>query len=153
MNYSSIQLLFHKAHLVSLPQINETDNFLREGNPESALAVIVKKSDIAVPAQREILHRLLQAIKCPLPDAAALIIIDDNQQIKIFDICHHIHITKIVIFGVPPKNAGVFGIVRNYYISVPISGKQLLFSESLEALHRQKEKKADLWGALQTLFF
>jgi hypothetical protein len=153
MTYASIQLLFHKTHLVSVPQMNETDSFLTEGNPESALAIVVKQSDIAAPAHREMLHRLLQAIKCPLPDAAAMIVVEDNQQIKIFDICYHNHITKIVIFGVSPKQVGVFGTVRGYYTPVPISGKQLLFSESLEVLHRQKEKRATLWSALQALFF
>jgi hypothetical protein len=152
MNYSSIQLLFNKMHLVALPQINENQPSLSEGNPESAVTIIIKKSDIAVPAHSEMLHRLLQAVKHPLPDMVSIITIEDNQQIKIFDMCYHNHITKIVIFGVSPKAAGIFGKVQAY-VPLPISGKQLLFSESLDVLNRQKEKKGLLWNALQQLFF
>lgn len=122
-----------------------------EGNQASELVVIVKKADIENSTHKEMLIKLLQAVKCPLPDGVSVMILGENQSINIHILLTHDAMKRIIVFGISPKNMGIFANVRAYMPTL-IGEQKWLFSENLDTIYSQKEKKGMLWAALQVFF-
>jgi hypothetical protein len=151
MNGASLKMLFEQTHLVQLPSIPQKTPIEIEGNSASEVIIVVKKSDIDILLHKEMLNKLLQAVKCPLPEGALVMILGENECINIHTLLAHDAIKRIIAFGISPKSMGIFATIRAY-VPTKIGEQQWLFSENLATIYHQKEKKGALWAALQVFF-
>lgn len=59
---------------------------------------------------------------------------------------------RVLVFGFEPEQVG-FSLQINFYQSFDWAGVEYLFSENLDLLENDRERKGKLWAALKAMFF
>ncbi|MBK8567171.1 MAG: hypothetical protein IPN76_28565 [Saprospiraceae bacterium] len=103
------------------------------------------------PDTLELLGKMLQAAKFDLAEDALLCWLPDEQPFSISSLRNEASFSKALLFGIPPKQAGVI-INAQAYQPVSIGGVSYLFSGSLDEIIANPALKRPLWEGMKGMF-
>jgi hypothetical protein len=130
-------------------QIKEADQSAYSVSGEGAknLWIICTQKDLTTENEIQ-LNAIIQAIRYdPAKDCKLLRI---SERTSVSDIIHT-PISHLLVFGIPPEYIG-YNIEVQWYEPLYFEQFTAIFSESLEALSKDKAKKARLWTSLKKVF-
>jgi len=98
-------------------------------------------------SENVLLTKILQAVDLSIKKVCVV----HKPNFNISLLWHYINFHKCLIFGVHPKEIGLY-IEVQHYDPCTLNDKVFLFSDSVTVLLSQPEKKKTLWKALQLMF-
>lgn len=99
----------------------------------------------------EFLSKILSAIKYDMTKDVVLIAVNPDAAIHLIQLTKTYDVFNILLFGIKPKDVGLYGQIPNYY-PISINEKQILVADALAQIAANQSKKKDLWTALQRMF-
>lgn len=137
----------YKTELVNLAfkDTSSNDKVQFTGNNKKNILVAINASDPDKKDQ-ELLSNLLVACKLTLNDIA--LVNFHGQQTSVQNAADELNISKVILFGIKPEP----GLTKKKYEIVNFNNMAFLIADELKDLHRDVEKKKQLWQCLRQLF-
>lgn len=95
---------------------------------------------------QDLLNNLLAACKLTLNDIA--LVNFHGQQTSVQNAADELNISKVILFGIKPEP----GLTKKKYEIFNFNNMAFLIADELKDLHRDVEKKKQLWQCLRQLF-
>ncbi len=143
----SLKLNFFNATIYSCKDISSQIN--STGNNSKGILIICQNfnnSEIS-----DFLKKILAAVNTDLESDCALYDINPDTQIAWSEIIRSKKQEKVIFFGIEPAQLGLHLKLVKYQL-LDWNGMKLLFSDSLEQILADKNKKGFLWRELQLMF-
>ncbi len=118
---------------------------------EPCLTVVLLKATESSDKDKELLSKMLGAVKRSMDDTTLITVSEEEQGQSIAGLFENHAIQQILVFGISPKDLGL-NIKARLYQPQTMHDKQILFSHGLPAIIQKPEYKKPLWEALQQVF-
>lgn len=113
--------------------------------------LVVAVAEPSFQQGRDFLAKVLAAAKLDFERDTLFAEIPENEPIALTRTAQRKHATVVLVFGVPPKQAGL-NVQVNFYQPFQFGGTTFLFSEKLSLLEPDRDRKGKLWNALKIIF-
>ncbi|MBL7805573.1 MAG: hypothetical protein JNL02_17660 [Saprospiraceae bacterium] len=113
--------------------------------------MVILSSDENLPDNRAFLTKVLAAAQLNLLQDCLLVEVPASGSIALSGILKVKQPTQVLVFGISPEQLG-FRIQVNLYQPFHFQHTSFLFAEKLGLVEPDKNRKGQLWRALQTLF-
>lgn len=120
-----------------------------KGNNRKGLFVACKGTPR--PETQELLGKMLLAAKFDMAEDALVCWLSDDQPISLSSLRNEAGFSNALLFGIPPKQAGV-NVNAQPYQPVSIGGATYLFSASLDEIVANPALKRPLWEGMKIMF-
>ncbi|HRH99580.1 MAG TPA: hypothetical protein PK006_00890 [Saprospiraceae bacterium] len=125
----------------------EEYNYNNKTNP--SVVCLVQESGYGIEDEKQIYHRVLNALQLGDSVKIEIIQLKDNQYL-ILSKQKNLRPNQIISFGIEPKRLGINGC-ESYYKYYQLDDFRIIFSESGEQL-KDDMKKRLLWAGLKKMF-
>ena len=142
---TALKLLLEGTEIYRVPPVDAPIKY--EGGNKKKLLVLCRCADALSPAERELLEKILAAVKMSMQDIA---LIAASAVQPFHALKKNIEFTTMLAFGFKQDALSL----NIHFIDHPFNfcGVELLFTESLATLLERKDLKAKLWMQLQAMF-
>ncbi|MCB0636697.1 MAG: hypothetical protein KDC54_08770 [Lewinella sp.] len=140
--------------LFSLPEKKDWSVKIK-GRGLSGLLVVVAAEEADREGSLDFLESILQAVELtPLSERVHLLQLNPEDQLPVIPLCREKGVDKVLLFGLPPAQAGLQARWPAYTFA-RLSGVRLLWAHPLEQIKAERQagdsrKAAALWKALKT---
>ncbi len=146
----AIAQLFDGQDLYLLKPENGLSGFPIEGTNTNSVAIVYHSATGIAPEDKEQLYKILAALKLD-PTAIALINLADVQGPGFSTVARATGCRYLLVFGATPADMSIF-VAAKRYVEINMQGVRILFSDSLELLRAEAQRKRYLWDTLQVMF-
>jgi len=119
------------------------------GSNQKQLVIVYRAEDI--PLDEDFLAKILNAVHFDLHQDTTLIELRKDQNFSFKNISKNLSPKQLISLGVTPKNLGL-NVNNQLYKPRNIKNCCFLFTDKLSKIAEDKNKKAALWGCLQSMF-
>ncbi len=148
-----------KSNFILNPDFFSTNLYIVSDEKKSALnllgsnqkhLIIVYRTD-KTEFDKTFLEKILGAVHYDLEQDTTLIELREDQNFSFQNISKSLTPRHFISLGIPPKELGL-NLTNHLYQIRNIENCSFLFTNSLSEIEKDKNKKAALWGCLQTMF-
>lgn len=127
------------------------ENLVAEGQGNNQKGVFVAIAGAAVPNDKELLAKMLQAAGFDMAEDAKVFWITSQQPFSFSSLRNALGFSNALFFGIPPKQAGLM-LNAKPNVPVTLNGVTYLFSASLADIQAKPELKRPLWEGMKAMF-
>lgn len=126
-----------------------TDKVVFHGTAGNKLLVLMQEP--LVDQTRELLNKMLSAVKFSLPEAA-MIITTENKILDLEKINNALIFERVLFFGEKQIASTILGKDIPLYFPILVANKFVIAADNLEAIIKDVDKKKKLWEAMKKVF-
>jgi|GEM_PF-617663 len=139
---------FFSKNLYNVSDEKKSDLNLRGSNQKQL--VIVYRIDVT-PLDEVFLTKILGAVQYDLKQDTTLIELREGQDFSFQNIAKSLVPQHFISLGLTPKELGL-NLTNQLYQPMKINNCSFLFANNLAEIAKDTNKKAALWGCLQSMF-
>jgi len=139
---------FDTFELAAISDKHEFDTEQFKSNPCKVMIVLSMNEDKDL--RENLLPKILHAVNLDI-DKDAIVVTSNSKRIDIVNTITTLNINTVLVFGFLPSEVSLNLDAKKYKINY-IGDKRFMFSDSLNIIASNKDRKLILWENLQTLF-